>query len=309
MNTISKEAKMSHFTVLVVGEDIEKQLAPFHEFECTGTNDEYVLDVDVTEESVDYGTDKETGVFNLEEALGYHGLEDKIVADESEVDREDAHKYGYAVVQEGKLIKAVNRTNPNKEWDWWVVGGRWNKMFQLKPGCSGLVNDRDSLIESTDRADIALKKEIDFEAMRDADGEKAAVKYDKAVTIMGDSVSRFTSWDEIRDVLCKGDIDKARTIYNEQEAIKLLRADDKFKWDTSPSEFACTREEYIQLARNSAGVTFAVLKDGKWHERGSMGWWGCVSDEKDKGAWNREFTALIDSLPADTQLAVVDCHI
>lgn len=42
---------MSHFTVLVVGENAEDQLQPFHEFECTGTDDQYVVDVDVTEEA------------------------------------------------------------------------------------------------------------------------------------------------------------------------------------------------------------------------------------------------------------------
>lgn len=41
---------MSHFSVMVIGADVEKALAPFHEFECTGENDEYVKDVDVTEE-------------------------------------------------------------------------------------------------------------------------------------------------------------------------------------------------------------------------------------------------------------------
>ena len=41
---------MSHFVVLVVGNDIEKQLQPFHEFECTGIDDEYVQDVDITDE-------------------------------------------------------------------------------------------------------------------------------------------------------------------------------------------------------------------------------------------------------------------
>ena len=41
---------MTHFTVLVVGPNPEQQLAPFHEFECTGKNDQYVQNVDVTEE-------------------------------------------------------------------------------------------------------------------------------------------------------------------------------------------------------------------------------------------------------------------
>lgn len=45
---------MSHFTVLVVTDDkpsddvLDKALAPFHEFECTGIDNEYVKDVDVT---------------------------------------------------------------------------------------------------------------------------------------------------------------------------------------------------------------------------------------------------------------------
>ncbi len=41
---------MSHFSVLVLGDDHEFQLVPFHEFECTGEDDEFVLDVDKTEE-------------------------------------------------------------------------------------------------------------------------------------------------------------------------------------------------------------------------------------------------------------------
>ena len=31
--------------------------------------------------------------------------------------------------------------------------------------------------------------------------------------------------------------------------------------------------------------------------------------EKDKDAWTREFKALLDGLPGDACLSVVDCHI
>lgn len=44
---------MSHFTVAVFtneNKSVEELLAPFHEFECTGINDEYVQDVDITED-------------------------------------------------------------------------------------------------------------------------------------------------------------------------------------------------------------------------------------------------------------------
>ena len=46
---------MSHFTVLVITPDnnpgtLEAALQPFHEYECTGIEDQYVVDVDVTDE-------------------------------------------------------------------------------------------------------------------------------------------------------------------------------------------------------------------------------------------------------------------
>lgn len=34
-----------------------------------------------------------------------------------------------------------------------------------------------------------------------------------------------------------------------------------------------------------------------------------VADEKNKDDWNAQFAKLIDDLPDDTRLTVVDCHI
>lgn len=49
---------MSHFSVLVVGDNVEVQLAPYHEFECTGRDDQYVQEIDETEEArAEYATD------------------------------------------------------------------------------------------------------------------------------------------------------------------------------------------------------------------------------------------------------------
>lgn len=42
---------MSHFIVLVIGENPEKQLQLYHEYESTGIEDEYVIDIDITEEA------------------------------------------------------------------------------------------------------------------------------------------------------------------------------------------------------------------------------------------------------------------
>lgn len=61
---------MSHFTVLVVTEngteeELEKALAPFHDFECTGIDNEYVQDIDVLAERLeDYRTSESTRMVN-----------------------------------------------------------------------------------------------------------------------------------------------------------------------------------------------------------------------------------------------------
>ena len=56
-------------------------------------------------------------------------------------------------------------------------------------------------------------------------------------------------------------------------------------------------------------VPFAIVKDGEWYERGEMGWWAIVSNEKEKDDWETEVKALLKDIPGDTLLTVVDCHI
>lgn len=52
---------MTHFTVLVIGDNPEDQLAPFHEFESTGRDDQYVSNVDFTAVArVEYMADTRT---------------------------------------------------------------------------------------------------------------------------------------------------------------------------------------------------------------------------------------------------------
>jgi len=55
--------------------------------------------------------------------------------------------------------------------------------------------------------------------------------------------------------------------------------------------------------------TFAVLKNGKWYEKGEMGWWGIVTDEKLESDWESEQKKLIEGLPDDTLISIYDCHI
>lgn len=70
------------------------------------------------------------------------------------------------------------------------------------------------------------------------------------------------------------------------------------------------------------GVPFCFVDtDGNWHEKGEMGWWALVSNEKPKGDWQDEFKAYVQSLLAEAydedgnpyedgvQVYAVDFHI
>lgn len=290
---------MSHFSVFVIGKDADKQLAPYHEFECTGEDNEYVQDVDITSEVVDKGLD-------------YYGLDEKTITSMGDLDTADEHKYGYALVDaEGKVLKAVKRTNPNRKWDWYQLGGRWSGFLKAKPGCVGL-RGRPGLMGSNasndaGRFDLLRKGEIDFEGMRQDAADKAATTWDKAHAARGGK--DWITWEHVRDVMHKGGIDAARKAYNDQPALALLKKHPDFTFSWDYDKYLAPRDEYVRRARDSAVSPFAIVMDGKWYERGEMGWWGMVSNEQDMDAWNAQVSALLDSLPDDTDISVVDCHI
>lgn len=352
---------MSHFTVLVIGDEPEAQLQPYHEFECTGKVDQYVLPVNKTDEarknyeaSVEklvrlpdgsevskyaqqFYTKAPTNKWDRNEfelpdgctlierptrevepfskwACDYYGL--KLLAAHESPDlgtgeREDKaeHKYGRVRVNAaGDVIEVIDRTNPNKRWDWYSLGGRWTGYFPLKANGNGSAGKPGLMTEKAKHGyvDQARKDAIDFERLRNEKGEAARTEYRKIMTLVGDAPTP-ESWASVRERFGSNHAG-AREFYNAQEWIVRKNTDRDLLW-LDAEDFQCTEEEYVQEARNQAGVAFALVKDSQWYEKGCMGWWGCVSDEKDQGEWNRKVSQMIDELPADTLLSVYDCHI
>lgn len=302
---------MSHFSVLVIGDNVEQQLAPYHEFECTGLNDRYVQDVDETEE---VRTEYETEADEHASFLDWCDENDKHVVREGESpDLEGGHKYGYVIVNTaGELVKAVNRTNPNRKWDWWVTGGRWSGWLRLKPGCSGELG-RPGLMgscanEGPGFADIVRKGDVDFEWMQREAADKAAAEWDKAHRATGNAT--WESRERCLEVHHKDNIDAACSMYHGQPAIVALKK--AFKRDAffmDFDQFQFDRDKFVHLAAARAICPFALVKDGQWHEKGRMGWWACVSEEMPEGDWIAKATEALLTLPDNTLLTVVDCHI
>ena len=68
-------------------------------------------------------------------------------------------------------------------------------------------------------------------------------------------------------------------------------------------------KDSVQYHYTENDVPFCVIIDGVWYERGKMGWWTFVSDEKEKGDWNEEFMTLVKTLPEKSLVANYDFHI
>lgn len=354
---------MSHFTVLVIGEDIKKQLAPFQENNMGDCPEKFMEFNDVEPEYRErYENDTETRYKRVGDEDLYEGGEDifyRVAAPEEVVEfnslpyfersrKFPRHKYcdggelylhigfddfelievpvkeiyptfdkymteyaGYRLDE--KTGKYGYWENPNRKWDWYTVGGRWTGFFKLKEGAKCEVGSAGIMTERAKPgyADSALKGDIDFEAMRDAAGEEAGSRWDAVdAKLSGIPREDFVTWDKARDEMFPGDIEAAQKFYNEQPlAVAFKGCSDTVGYFADISDYLVPREKFVQTARDGAVCTFAILKDGKWYERGEMGWWCYVANEKDKDDWNSQFAKLIDELPDDARLTVVDCHI
>ena len=373
---------MSHFSVLVVTpeqpteEDLSRVLAPWHEFECTGFDNEYVQDVDITEEvRADYTKDT-TRMVTLPDGSIHQKYKDEIYDQirrndnklpagwtESEVPTREImtlaeyveysysyepllvpesnplpekHKYGYYQVdQDGEVVRVTDRTNPNAKWDWWVVGGRWSGLLRsTEPGLKGRTGLMGSQYDEKG-VDQCRRGTLDLDAMvRERVRQRRAMferglqsyhehsqhrdPYDPELGIaqlkadcQAHSQAVYLSrqaWEAadkpgaFRDFLDNSDLDSCaiwRRLSRKYGGI--------FSWEVDIPEGIEDVEKYISSPPPLS--CWAVVQDGQWYEKGSMGWWGMSIDDLPEYEWQERLHELVLSLPDDSWLTVVDCHI
>jgi len=347
---------VSHFSVLVITTEepteelLTETLMPWHEYECTGFENQYVVDVDRTQEAlaefakatVDVLRDDCGKYYSFFTPVGeWHPLFSQPDPETDSWDRNrrtyfvpenytrveipasefgPAHEwitdyygwkvkdptapnyapedflYGYQELnpETGDTLRCIDRTNPNKKWDWWVIGGRWSGHIPVF-GMAKPVNQ-------------AQLKNVNFELL-ESEATQRATNFWIDVHEAVDALPPIVSFQTIREQ--NPDIDVARDTYWAQPGIEALKKafPNSFGFDKHLDAIAKTKDEYIQSEVQACFMTFAVVKDGVWHERGKMGWFAFVSDEKDKVVWAEEFNTMLKSLPGETWLTVVDCHI
>lgn len=280
---------------MVIGENPEEQLAPYQENNMGDCPEEYLAFNDVTDDVTREWEDQDQ-----ETKEKYKDL-DTYATEYNGYKKNDEGRYGYW-------------ENPNAKWDWYQLGGRWSGFFKMKPGSEGVVGSAGlfSAPAEAGYADSALKKEIDFASMMEEASKKAGEKWD-LIKKLTEGLEPAKSWEHVRDEMFPGQIDKARTYYHDQPAMKAVS-----NWSSENGhsifgldleDFDCTREEYCLDAARGSFVPYAVIKDGKWHQKGEMGWFGISNNEVSESKWTAQVAQMIDELPEDTMLSIYDCHI
>lgn len=312
---------MSHFSVIVATKDyptneiLSETLQPFHEFECTGVDDCFVQDVDVTGDYArlfaEWGEDSYKSLLEFVEADGK-----KLVKSGDHPDLVGEHKYGYCVMDSNGILKVIDRTNPDRKWDYWRVGGRYCRKFIPKPGRKGRTEPlswewKDQEREAPDGVDVIRKGDLDIQAMRYAREQDRRDLVADVVAKTGLSFEEVCRGIEEHSESCKGwrDLPEPRPRGEEFQAWLAERSELASKVDRGccsvPDTNGLTVQEWIASAPYL--TSFAFIRKGKWEEKGSMGWFACVSNEKED--WPDQFLSLIDNVPDDWYLTVVDCHI
>ncbi|MFA7205625.1 MAG: hypothetical protein WC102_04760 [Saccharofermentanales bacterium] len=252
---------MSHFTVLVLMRDdqlLENVLAPFDENKevppyISMKRDEFIADKRKIYKR-DIERDEESG--------------DEIVIDyESMTDEEflqAMRALDYTLDDAGNEITTYNKLS---QWDWWAVGGRWSNLLRLTPEAyKNYIEDKytsgEIVLSSSGRepgrCNAAKVKYLDFSS--DPEIHARSLRF----------------WDLYVSKMAKAETEE------DEEQIKSVRYAPEFY-----KERYGTRENYAQL--ESSFETWAVVTpDGKWHEKGSMGWWGLSNESNERACeWTK----------------------
>lgn len=290
-----------HSSVIIFGEDIVEQMAPFHEFEVDGEESVYVKEIDITEDArMEYAKSRQfmglSPEFTADDFIAhiesYYGFEK--VSNRNKADIKNANQFGWIEVENKKNIRVIQRTNPNAHWDYWVVGGRWRKFFKLKNGS---------------RSGSAYKRDINFDGMLsdiESIANTAWLKYEQFKS-ENPHVQLKTMDDFIDDdgELKKGQVKEWR----EQPGLDKLFAclADQDSWFETDA-LLIGKDFFFQYMRGTVFTTAAMVYQGEWIDFDDSKWFSIKARASAQKEWNERLMSIIDGLDDDTVISVLDSH-
>ncbi len=291
---------MSHFTCLVIGDDPEKQLAPFHEFECTGLDDEFVQDIDETQSLREE--------FAAHKVIRYKDLNGKLH------DPYTSRFYRDPTNEEKMKIGPLAGTCAGHGMSWasrdWKDGQGYRAkvhflplgLREVKVPARTLYRFAEWIENHHSREIVRSEAEIDRtgkhkygytlvnaigNVVKSVDRTNPHAKYDWYK--LG---GRWTGYFKLKN----GHEGKVGSPGLMTEEAPDGRADRARKGD-------------IEVENMDRFTPHSFVKDGQWYERGRMGWWAAVHSTKDEDQWLGEFADMWTSLSDDVLISAYDCHI
>ena len=113
------------------------------------------------------------------------------------------------------------------------------------------------------------------------------------------------SWKHVLDVAW-GNVIAAREAYRAQPVIHAVAQALYTSYD-QVDEYLVPRDQYIEEERAFAMVPYAVVMNGEWLDKGLIERLGVRSCTNLAGLGARA-TQILEALPDDTLITVVDCH-
>lgn len=290
---------MSHFTVMVIGDNAEEQLERYDE------------NLEVEEYEVGEVSQKDKL-----EMINYYAQKGHHFPSFSRCYARFGKEWNGNMCRkdENGVWRRYSTYNPDSKWDWYVLGGRWSGNFiRLKPGTTSGISGEPGVGDNEVGIDAALKGDIDFEAIRKENEENAHKYYQDIVDKCGGSIPKLELfWETIRDgkEFTHLSIDNKRALYHLQDAIKRWRdavGDDLF--GPQLEKFQCSEDDFVYRSLRNVFVPYAVVMHGEWHGSGDMGWWGISTNEIPHEEWQNKVWELLQELPDDTLISFYDCHI
>ena len=187
--------------------------------------------------------------------------------------------------------------NPNAEWDWWQIGGRWPFQFLVKDDCdTAVIGEVSALFDKKPQRDApegyrwvagARKADIAWDVMREFLRSQYAKQF-----------QQYEEWFNTGKI-------------PEEYAGRIkLTSDGVMSW----RDYLYHKGENLEHYLTSLGLsdqhpypinTFAYVDADGWNDEG---WGVSSSDEEACQAWYKEIADFIAKQPDDMLLVSVDCH-
>jgi len=260
---------MSHFTVLVIGDDVEGKLAPYNEEKRVAPYKDY-MSVEARERMAKhYGIkveDTEALLSKMKDWCGREGGADE------------------------KGMYEVSTYNPESKWDWYQIGGRWAGSFVLKKGCKGASLDPSWGWEAEELKELMESGRTDQARYGDIDWGATLAPSEKQLQSYNDL------WDWIEGKLSDKEAQDKRVFIFYKKEYYLNRYHSREEYIRRQCSFGT----YAVITED--GLWHSPGEMGWW---GLSSETDNQQEEWDNNYWDR----FLKNLNPETLITVVDCHI